>query len=145
MSDPQIVTTLRRKREDLERQLAMLAGQAKATEIALSHVSAVIALYEATGDEPPAFPVHMDLSRLFKRFELWRLCEAALKAAGEPQTTRELARAVIKAKGWNVEDAPLRKAVAYRIVQALTAQAKRGRVGSPGRRGNVRLWSNISS
>lgn len=69
MSDPQIVTTLRAKRLDLERQLALLDSQVKAAQVALSHVSAVLQLYEQ-GDGPVQFPVHMDLSRLFRRGEI---------------------------------------------------------------------------
>lgn len=140
MSDPQIVVTLRTKRADLERQLQAIEAQADATRIALSHVSAVIALYEA-GDEPQAFPAHMNLSRLFRRGDLWKLAKAALEAAGSPQTTRELATYVIAAKGWNGEDRPLRTAVTYRLVQALTMQAKRGKVASPGKQAGVKVWT----
>lgn len=46
----------------------------------------------------------MDLFRLFKRGELWSVCKATPEAAGEPQTTRELALAAITAKGWNADD-----------------------------------------
>lgn len=140
MADPQILNTLRTKRADLERQIEALERQLAETRVALSHVSAVIQLYEVDG-EPVAFPVHMNLSRLFRRGDLWKLASAALEAAGGPLTTRELATYVIAAKGWNGDDKPLRTAVTYRLVQALTMQWKRGRVASPGKRGNVRIWA----
>ncbi|WP_375457616.1 hypothetical protein [uncultured Enterovirga sp.] len=140
MSDPQILNTLRAKRVNLEKQLALLDVQVKAAQIALSHVSAVIQLYEQ-GDEPVQFPVHMDLNRLFRRGEMWTLAKAALEAAGRPLTTREIAIALVAAKGWNADDVPLRKALAYRLVQALTMQWQRGKVTSPGKRGGVRIWS----
>lgn len=142
MSDPQIAVTLRAKSADLQRQVDALEAQLTATRIALSHVSAVLQLYESEA-HTGSFPVHMDLSRLFKRGDLWKLCKVALEAAGEPRTTRELALSVIAAKGWNGEDAPLRRAVAYRIVQSLTMQRNRGKVASPGKRGNVRVWISI--
>lgn len=139
MADPQILSTLRAKQADLERQVDGLERQLAETRVALSHVSAVIQLYEVNG-EPVAFPVHMDLSRLFRRGELWGLSKAALGATGGPLTTREIAAYVIEAKGWNADDRPLRTAVTYRLVQALTMQERRGRVTSPGKTGGVRVW-----
>ena len=90
--------------------------------------------------EPTEFPIYVDLHRLFRRGEIWELCSKALQAATGPLTTRELAAHVIAAKGWDRDDGALRKAVAYRIVQALTMQEKRGKVESPGKRKGVRLW-----
>ena len=65
-----------------------------------------------------------------------------LKALGEhgPQDTRELSRRIAEAKGMDAADPVLCKAFAYRIVQALTLQWKRGKLGSEGLRKGVRVW-----
>ena len=69
---------------------------------------------------------------------LFAICKGALAREGH-QDTRQLSHAVMKAKGFG-DDNELRKAVAYRIVQALRMQAKRGKIGDAGKRGNARIW-----
>jgi hypothetical protein len=83
----------------------------------------------------------MDRLRLFKRGEIVTLCKAALAKEGRLDT-RELAFRVIQAKGMDEADAVLRTSLAFRIVQALRLQAKRGTVTSLGKGSNVCLWSS---
>jgi hypothetical protein len=140
MADPHVVSTLRAKREEIERSIAYLESKLTEARVVLSHVNAVLRLYELGPDPHLPFPAHMDLNRLFRRGELVSLAKQALSASGQPMTTREIALAVVDAKGWDTQDKVLRSAVAYRLVQALTMQAKRGKLASPGKRGNVRVW-----
>lgn len=49
----------------------------------------------------------MDLNRIFKRFEIGRLCHEALAVVPEGLDTRELALAVIRARGVDEADAVL--------------------------------------
>ncbi len=93
----------------------------------LAHVNATLALFENA--EPGDVRAYMDTTRLFRRGEMVKLCKAALAEHG-PQDTRELALRV--AKCMDAADPVLRKALAYRIVQALTLQWKRGGLGSEG-------------
>jgi hypothetical protein len=79
---------------------------------------------------------------LFRRGEMVEIAKQALAASAEPMTTRELAAYIVRAKGWDAEDKALRSAIAYRLVQALTRQAKRGRIASVGKRGGVRVWGS---
>lgn len=95
-------------------------------------------LFELNG-EPQQFPAYADIGRLWKRGEIVTVCREALAKEG-PLDTRELALRVIRAKGLDESDGVLRKTVAYRIVQALSIAAKRGRIVSPGKRGGVRVW-----
>ena len=82
----------------------------------------------------------MDVNRLFKRRELAKLCQEAL--SGGSMDTRELALAVMAAKGFDISDRYLRKAVAYRVVQALRMQERRGGpIKRQGKRGNAIVWS----
>jgi len=137
MADPHIITTLQAKRDSIE--AVILAYQSKLDQARrdLAHVNATLALFAS--DEPGEVRAYTDTSRLFRRGEMVGLCKAALASNG-PQDTRELARRVAEAKGMDAADPVLRKALAYRIVQALTLQWKRGGLGSEGLRNGVRVW-----
>lgn len=140
MADPHILTTLRRKRDQMEAAIRAYEKKTEALRRDLAHVNATLRMFELNG-EHEVFPVHMDLTRLFKRFEIGRLCHEALAAAPEGLDTRELALAVIRSKGMDEGDAVLRKSVNYRIVQAMRMQEKRGRIATLGKRKGVCLWS----
>lgn len=57
--------------------------------------------------------------------------------------TRELAVRVIRAKGLDEADRVLPQSVTFRIVQALSIAAKRGRFASEGKRKGARVWNSI--
>jgi hypothetical protein len=76
--------------------------------------------------------------------EVTTLCKAALLAEG-PLDTRELALRVIRAKGLDEADNLLRRSIAFRIVQALTMQAKRGTVVKMPKRKGVRMGNRCDS
>lgn len=138
---PQIVTTLTAKRNEIEAHIAELRRQLAAAERNLSSVRAVLALYEVSPTSLTRFPAYAHLNRLFASGEMFRLCKAALAEAGTPLTTREIALAVICAKGWEEADTMLRKAVAYRLIQSLGRAAVQGRVADAGKRRGVRVWA----
>lgn len=139
MAELQIVTTLRRKRDEMEAAIRAYEKKVEALRRDLAHVNATLRMFELNG-EHEVFPVHMDLTRLFKRGEVWRICQEALAGAPDGLDTRELALAVIRAKGMDQGDAVLRKAINYRIVQAMRMQEKRARVAGNGKRKGVRVW-----
>lgn len=140
MADPQIVTTLTRKRDEIEATIKAYEKKIAAARRDLSSVNATLRLFKLEG-EASEFPVYVDTLRLFKRGEIVRLCKAALEKEG-PLDTRELALRVIQAKGMDEGDGVLRTSLAFRIVQALRLQAKRGSVISMGKRKNVCLWAS---
>jgi hypothetical protein len=129
MALPQIVTTLQAKRNEIEAHIAELRRLIEKAERDLSSVTAVLALYEVSPETQTRFPAYAHLNRLFAYGEMFQLCKAALEDAGKPLTTREIAIAVIGAKGWDVADVMLRKAVAYRLIQSLTRAHAQGRIG----------------
>lgn len=143
MADPHILTTLRRKRDEMEAAIRAYEKKTEALRRDLAHVNATLRLFELNGEQE-VFPVHMDLNRIFKRFEIGRLCHEALAAAPEGLDTRELALFVIRAKSFDENDAVLRKAISYRIVQALRMQEKRRRIASSGKRRGIRVWIAIN-
>lgn len=137
MADPQLITTLTRKRDEIESAIAAYEKKIEAAKVDLAHVNATLAMFAAP-EGRSQFPVYMDTLRLFKRGEIVTICKAEL-AAG-PRDTRELALAVIKAKGLDAKDVVLRRSIALRIVQALRLQAKRRKITMLPKRRGVRLW-----
>lgn len=140
MSEPQVIHTLKEKRAAIESALKSYEAKAEQCRRDLAHVNATLALFAVGECEPSEIRAYMDTSRLFRRGELSSLCKASLASHG-PQDTRELARLIAEAKGLDAADPVLRKALAYRIVQALTLQWKRGGIGSEGIRKGVRVWA----
>ena len=138
MADPQVVTTLRRKRDEIESAIVTYRAKIQDAERDLCAVTATLRLFELNG-EPQQFPAYADIGRLWKRGEIVTVCRDALAREG-PLDTRELALRVIRAKGLDESDGVLRKTIAFRIVQALSIAAKRGKIASPGKRSGVRLW-----
>jgi hypothetical protein len=139
MADPHVLSTLRRKRDDIESAIATYRKKIDEAERDLSAVAATLRLFELNG-EPQQFPAYADVGRLWKRGEIVTVCRDALAKEG-PLDTRELALRVIRAKELDESDSVLRKTVAYRIVQALSIAAKRGRITGAGKRQGVRVWA----
>jgi hypothetical protein len=143
MADPQILTTLRRKRDDIQAVIESYERKIEEAKHDLSAVNATLRLFELNG-EACQFPAYVDLGRLWKRGEMVTVCKAALAEEG-PLDTRELALRVMRAKGLDETDKVMRQSITFRIVQAMSIAAKRGRVACEGKRAGVRLWHvNIS-
>jgi hypothetical protein len=140
MADPQILNTLRSKRDDIRDTIAAYEKRIADAKRDLMHVNATIQLFEVNG-ETPQFPVHMGLHRLFARGELLALCLDALKGSPDGLDTRELALAVVRAKGMDDADRVLRSAVAYKLISILPRQARKGVVLDGGKpRKNLHIW-----
>lgn len=137
-ADPQVLTTLRRKRAEVEGFIAKLEKQIDTAKHDLSAINATIRIFEVNG-EPSEFPAYVEIHRLFKRGEMTAICKAALAQEG-PLDTRELALRVIRAKGLDEGDKALRQTIALRIVQALRLIEKRGKLKGGDRRRGVRVW-----
>ena len=139
MAEPQIVTTLSSKRNELERIISSYEAATTAARRDLAHVNATLELFERDGPLS-AYPSRMSIVRMFKRGELFALCKAALAEAPDGLDTRELALTVIRAKDMDESDRVLRKAIGLRIVQAMLRQELRGRIVGGGKRKGVRVW-----
>ena len=139
MADLHIISTLKTKRDAIERAIAAYEKRIKTAQRDLSHVNATLAMFAAP-EGRTQFPVYMDTLRLFKRKEIATLAKAALAQEG-PLDTRELALRVIRSKGMDEGDKVLRASIAFRITQALNLQAKRGTIGALPKRKGVRMWS----
>ena len=139
MADPQIVSTLRRKRDEIEVAIVTYESKVEDAKRDLAAVVATLRLFELSG-EPHEFPAYASIGRLWKRGEMVAVCRAALHKEG-PLDTRELAVRVLRAKGLDEHDKVMRQTVAFRVVQALSISAKRGRIASESKRKGVRVWN----
>jgi hypothetical protein len=102
----------------------------------LAHVNATLELFERNG-AAGAYPSRMSIAHMFKRGEIFKLCNIALAVSPQCLDTRELTLYVIHAKGMDETDAVLRKAIGFRIVQAMLRQEARGCVAAAGKRRGV--------
>jgi hypothetical protein len=139
MADPQILNTLRTKRDEIERTIAAYETRLKSAQIDLAHVNATLHLFEVNG-ETQQFPLPMSIARMFKRGEIFGYCQAALADAPGGLDTRELALAVIRAKGLDEGDAVLRHAVATSVISVMGMRAKRGQIAKGEKRKGIILW-----
>lgn len=135
--DINVVSTLTRKRNDIEARIEGYQAEIRRCEADLAVVSATLAIFEREGDYRPG----MSLSRLFKRGEAFKVACEALQAAGKPLDTRELARALAVHKGLDPEDRVLCKALVANVIHTLTHREKRGHIRRDGKRDGVVLWA----
>jgi hypothetical protein len=139
VAEPHIVSTLERKRQQIESAIAAYQRKIDAARRDLSHVNATLRMFESP-QERTQFPVYMDTLRLFKRGEIVTICKAALAKEG-PLDTRELALRVVRKKRLDTKDAVMRKSIAFRIVQAMRLQAKRHKDLQLPKRKGVSVWN----
>lgn len=139
MAEPQIVTTLTNKRNEIEARIVAYEREIENARRDLAAINATLALFLQNGELRP----HMGLARMFRRGELLALCKKVLEAAGTPLDTRKLSQAIAEAKGLDGQDRVLRKALALSIVTLMARQAKRGAVMNAGKQCGVRLWASI--
>ena len=141
MAESTTVTALRTKRDELERIIGSYEKSISAARRDLAHVNATLELLGRDGASN-IYPSRLSIVRMFERGEIFCLCNnAALAAAPEGLDTRELALAVIRAKGLDERDSVLRRAINYRIIQVMLRQEMRGRITGAGKRKGLRVWA----
>jgi hypothetical protein len=139
MAEIRTVTTLRSKQVEIQRAIVGYEQRLAQARADLSHVTAAIAIFEATGDRD-AMGAYVDIHRIWKRGEMMRLCRGFLESEG-PMTTPALAQRVMTASGLDAGDKVLSKVVCHKIVFAMRAQHLRGKVGDAGRIKGARVWA----
>jgi hypothetical protein len=137
MAEIRTVTTLVRKRDEIRASIRMYEKKIAQAKSDLAHVSAVMRLFEASG-KPQDLARYVDSYRLFQRGEPWAICTAALVKG--PLTTKELALELMKAKGMDLGDGVLAKAIGNRLIHSLRMQEQRGKVQRAGKRHGVSVW-----
>ena len=139
MTQPLIVTQLLLKRAEIEAQITSLEdrlGQARAD---LLHVAATVRLSDPTGIDRPATVFH-GASKALRRSDLFALCKAALEASAEPLDTRQLARHVTTAEGWDTDDRRLALVIVHKVGAMMGGLEMRGTVAKTGTRDRATVW-----
>ena len=108
MEQPQVINTLSEKKREIEAHIGSLEADLEQARRDLSAVLATIKVFSGEGIVPTAY---MNLSKLFPRHELPRLCAAMFKRENRPLSTRDIARFIIAEKGLDGQDRHLQKAV----------------------------------
>jgi hypothetical protein len=137
MAEIRTVTTLKRKRDEIAASIKLYERQLGQARQDLAHIAAAIRIFDASG-KPSDIARYVDTYRLFKRGEPWAICQAAL--AKEPHDTRQLALAMMAAKGMDTADTVLAKGLTNRLIHSLRMQEQRGRVKRDGKRKGVTVW-----
>ena len=137
MAEIRTVTTLRRKRDEISASIRLYEKQLAQARNDLAHITAVLRIFDASGS-PKDMGRYVDHYRLFRRGEAWTICAAAL--AKGPHDTRQLALELMKAKGMDLGDSVLAKAIGHRLIHSLRMQEQRGRVRREGKRKGVSIW-----
>jgi hypothetical protein len=142
MAEPQIINTLNAKRVEIETYIRATERRLAQARADLAHVNASIRIFQTKRDETTQFPVYMKLGKMFRRNELPTLIRDALQSAPEHALdTRELALAIMAAKGWDATDKALAVSVGARVVQTLSERKRRsGDILSAGKRAGVNVW-----
>jgi hypothetical protein len=104
----------------------------------LAHVTAALAIFEATGDRK-ATTAYANFNGIWKPRELLGLCMRFLESEG-PLSTRELAQRVLTASGMDAADKVLAHTVACKIIYIMRAQEKRRAIGRAGIKDGACLW-----
>ena len=140
MSDPLVLFQLRAKASEIERHIEGLSSRLANARSDLIHVMATIRMFDPSPeDETPAKSYHSS-ARALTRSELFDRCKAAMLASPEPLSTRELARAVILAEGWDRNDHELHLTTAHRIGNMMIRFQRRKSVEAVGKRDRSTLW-----
>jgi len=126
MSEPHVVSTLRRKRAEIGGYIRDMERQIKRQRVALAHIDATIRLF-SPGADPDAIPPKRTYrrSRYFAKGELSRVCLDTLRNAdGKPITAGVVATAAIAEKGLPVDAG----AINEMVLTVLRRFSKRGTV-----------------
>ncbi len=142
MPEIRTLTTLTSKRDEITAAITNYEARLAQARADLSHVNAVISIFEATGDRDTT-KTYTDIHRLFARGELTTICKAALAEHG-PMNTRALVAHILAAKGLDGGDKVLAKSVAARLIHALRMQAKRGKIAIKGKDRGAIVWGSTT-
>ena len=144
MSQPQVINTLSDKKREIEAHIGSLERELEQARRDLSAVLATIKVFSGEGPLPTAY---MNLSKVFPRHVLPKLCKASLEASQGPLSTREIAAYVIKERELDAGDRHLRKAVTYKVVQIMRRWELEGQVSRIAKTGNAVVWAvaNLSN
>jgi hypothetical protein len=131
MADPHVISALREKRALVSGLIEKLERKLEQHRADLTRIDGVLRLFQPERDPGEIKPkrTYARRTRYFARNELSRLTIDALREAdGALMTTDEMAGRVVEAKGFDADDAALRKAIGEQCLALLRSFRKRGTV-----------------
>jgi hypothetical protein len=137
MAEPNILTTLRRKRGEIEAVIAAHEAKIEAAKVDLAALDKTLRLFEPGASRQVS--AYFELGRLWIRGEIVAVCRDALEREGALDS-RQLAVRVAAAKGLDDQDAVMLRSLTARVARALSNAKKRGGVRDAGKRKGARIW-----
>ena len=131
MADLHVISALREKRAIVAGLIEKLERKLEQHRADLTHIDGVLRLFQPDRDPDEIKPkrTYAKRTRYFARNELSRLSTDALRAAdGALLTTDAIPRRVMEAKGFDVADTALRKAIGDQALAVLRSFRKQGSV-----------------
>jgi hypothetical protein len=143
MGEPHVISGLRAKRDEVARRIHAVEDHLKRLRASLAHIDAIIPLFEPGDDDPDilARPIHRR-SRYFASGEVVKRCRDALRKAGRPLSSVEIADYLMAAKGMATDDPQLRRYIADSVLPVVRRLVRRGVVGKSGK-GSATRWEII--
>jgi len=129
-----IHVTLDAKRKEI---IAYIGSLEADLEQARRDLSAIIATEHVFQSRGPNVTAYMNMAMVFPRHELPKFARAALEASPDGLSTVQVAAHVIAAKGLDVKDRHLRKAIGYKVVQLLRQWEKKRKIERVGKVGTA--------
>ena len=132
MPDLQVVNTLEAKRKDIVAHIQKLERDLEQSRRDLSAVAAAIKVFAS---DSPSIRPYMNMTRIFPRGEMSKLCRAYFEANEGGADTHQLADHVIAEKGLDADDRHLRSSISFKIVQLMRSWERRSVVAGWARTG----------
>jgi hypothetical protein len=137
MAEIRTATTLKRKRDQIERAIAGYEASLAQAKADLAHINAALAIMEGNTGRGGR-DCYVNIERLFGYGEIAALSAAAL-AAGD-LTTPQITLRIMAAKGMDTGDKVLAKRLCLTVVQSLRGLARRRRVAMVQKVQGVCIW-----
>jgi hypothetical protein len=137
MEQPQVINTLTTKRKQIE---AYITSLERDLEMARRDLSAILAATKVFTGEGPVPKSYMNLTKVFPRHVLPKMCKSALEASQSPISTKAIAAYVVDTMGLDGQDRHLRHAVAYKVIQIMRRWERECKVKRVGKVGTAVVW-----
>lgn len=138
---PHVVTGLIAKRAEIAGRIENLQGQLKAAVVDLDHVEASIRIFDPEIDMEAIGARRVPPAHHAFRGEVSRIILEALRKTTVPLSTSDLTERVMKERGLDLNDAPLRRTMGRRVGACLNHWRRvRGAVKSIPGPGQVLNW-----
>ena len=141
MADSAFTLTLANKCSDIEAYIADLEERISKARLDLHHIHAVQEMFRRGAIDAP--PAHMGIAKVFASGEQKRLALKAIEGHPDGIDIREIAEAVMVAKGVSKVEKGFRRTVIRSLTVTLGKIEKRGQVRCVGKRkhNGVKVWA----